>query len=70
MFVGYLIGSPIWGIIADKFGRKKVMQYSVVKMMSYNVVCTCVGHTGFTNCGIPVWPGQCFLTKPVCVVVV
>ncbi|XP_065892909.1 putative transporter svop-1 [Dysidea avara] len=25
VFVGYLIGSPIWGIIADKFGRKKVI---------------------------------------------
>ena len=24
VFVGYLCGSPLWGMFADKFGRKKV----------------------------------------------
>ena len=24
MFLGFLFGSPVWGVVADKFGRKKV----------------------------------------------
>ena len=24
VFFGFLIGNPVWGMLADKFGRKKV----------------------------------------------
>jgi len=24
VFFGFLIGGPVWGVAADKFGRKKV----------------------------------------------
>ena len=24
VFLGLLLGNPVWGVVADKFGRKKV----------------------------------------------
>ena len=27
VFFGFLFGNPVWGIVADKFGRKKVHMY-------------------------------------------
>ena len=30
MFVGFLLGGPVWGVSADKFGRKKVCAYCTV----------------------------------------
>ena len=37
MFLGFLFGSPVWGVVADKFGRKKVSG----KMYQYTYMCTC-----------------------------
>ena len=68
VFVGFLLGGPVWGVTADKFGRKKVCaQCTVVCVVC---ICFCTGPAGHFNCGIPVWHGQCLLTKLLCVVAV
>jgi len=56
----------VWGVSADKFGRKKVQNLLVCIYMT--VTCVCVGSTSCTNSGIPVWHSQCLLTKLLCVV--
>ena len=32
VFFGFLIGNPVWGTLADKFGRKKVNGNSICMM--------------------------------------
>ena len=42
VFFGYLVGSPVWGAIADKFGRKRVCTYVMYEwyyMKVYLYVC-------------------------------
>ena len=39
VFFGVLIGNPVWGTLADKFGRKKVQQLILVLVNVFLHVC-------------------------------
>jgi len=43
VFFGYLIGSPVWGAVADKFGRKRVWAIHI-----YIVLCIYCMHTAYS----------------------
>ncbi|KAF5400878.1 synaptic vesicle 2 protein isoform X1 [Paragonimus heterotremus] len=44
VFVGYLIGSPIWGFVSDKFGRWPIV-FTVLAMISYYGFLTTISPT-------------------------
>ena len=60
VFFGFLLSSPVWGVIADKYGRKTVLLY-------YDII---YRHCWWWSCWICVWFSQCLLTRVLLVAVI